>query len=94
MFWLGLALGMAVLAAAGSGILLLVRTEIQKQVGGALSAVLDSQIDVVRAWIAERKFDVQLAASRKEVRSGNARLLASEYPSASCAVDCMIVSRC
>ena len=88
--WLGLALAMVVLAVAGAGVLLVVRAQIQQQVGGSLVAIRDSQVAIVRAWISERMAGVSLAASRPDVRADSIHLLATDYPSAS---DAALVTR-
>ena len=84
--WLGLALALLILLVVGVGVLLLVRHEIQQQVGASLSAIRDSQVDVVRAWVKERMDGVLLAAGRPEVRADGTQLLATEHRTAADAV--------
>ena len=72
--WRRLALGLALLAVAGSGVLLVVRHQIQQQVGGALGAVLHSQAQIVRIWVDERLLDARLTATRAELMNFAARL--------------------
>lgn len=80
--WLGLLAALVVLTVAGVGLLWLVRYEIRQQVGSSLIAIRDSQVDIVRSWVAERLRGAELAAARPEVRADATHLLATENPTA------------
>ena len=80
--WFGLALVLAVLAAAGTGILKLVQHEMQQQVGRSLVSIRDSEVDVVRSWVKERMQGLTLATRRPELRVDGVRLLTAERPAA------------
>jgi eukaryotic-like serine/threonine-protein kinase len=80
--WLSLILALLVLLIVGVGVLLVVRHEIREQVSESLTAIRDSQADVVRAWVKERMNGVLLAAGRPEVRADGAHLLTIEHATA------------
>ncbi len=65
--WRRLLLALAALALGGAAVLWLVRYQIEQEVGGALSAVLKSQAQIVRGWVEERQLDARLTASRAEL---------------------------
>lgn len=65
--WRRLAVALAGVAMLGAAVLLVVRHQMQQQVGGALRAVLQSQAQIVRSWVDERLLDARLCASRPEL---------------------------
>ena len=80
--WRRLALALALLTAGGVAVLLVVRYQIQQQVGGALSAVLHSQAQIVRTWVDERLLDARLTAARSELVNFAAQVDAGTPPDA------------
>jgi len=80
--WRRLALALVLLMAGGVAVLLVVRYQIQQQVGGALRAVLNSQAQIVRTWVDERLLDVRLTAGRSELVHFAAQLAAGTPPDA------------
>ena len=78
--WRQLAVALLLVAIAGTGVLLVVRDQIQRQAGAALTSVLHSQAEIVKIWEGERMSDAELAAARPELASIGVRLLTAATP--------------